>query len=456
MAQLKKEDNDSPWKKFNPAKVLPLVPTFVETEVNEFFVGFEIAATRLKWPEEHWASLIHCRLTGKARKVFNGLTLEQTQDFNTLKNAILKVYELVPEAYRQRFRDLTKKEGQSFVEFAQKKKEFLDKWLKATEVDTMDKMKELILIEDFKEMVSKDLRLYLEECKVQTFSEVAALADEYALAHKLTDRTKFTRSLFSKKSGSKPFGDKKKSSPSSSPTRKDITCYNCKGKGHIARECPKKSQKKSVSLISTLDPGSNPDPLFKSYISDILVSCPSNRSETLKLKALRDTGCAQSLILSEALPPNFERRNSKFVLLGGFPDATVSTPIENFWVDFKGTKGIRPLAVVDSLPIQGVQCIIGNEFSHGQQCEVPIIGHHPETREIAVVTRSKRSLIKDAFDDGDLTDLFRAKNVDRQSRDSPRDKIIEKWDRLSLIDGQKSDPTLKTIVSEWKRQCGAV
>ena len=449
MAQLKKEDNDSPWKKFNPAKVLPLVPTFVETEVNEFFVSFEIAANRLKWPKEHWASLIHCRLTGKARKVFNGLTPEQAQDFNTLKNAILKVYELVPEAYRQRFRDLTKKEGQSFVEFAQKKKEFLDKWLKAMEVDTMDKMKELMLIEDFKEMVSKDLRLYLEECKVQTFSEAAALADEYTLAHKLTDRTKFTRSLFSKRSGSKPSGDKQKSSPSSSPSRKkDITCYNCKGKGHIARECPKKTQKKSVSLINTLDPGSNPDPLFESYISDILVSSPSAGSEKLKLKALRDTGCAQSLILSEVLPPNFQRQNSKFVLLGGFPDATVSTPLENFWVSFRDTKGIRPLAVVDSLPVQGVQCIIGNELGQGQQYEIPIIGRHPETREVAVVTRSKRSLVKDAFDDGDLSDAFRVKNVARQSSDNSRDKIIEKWDRSSLIDGQKSDPTLRTITSD--------
>ena len=284
---------------------------------------------------------------------------------------------------------------------------------------------------------------------MQTFREAAALADEYTLAHKLTDRTKFTRSLFSKRSGSKPSVDNKKSSPSSSPSRKkDITCYNCKGKGHIARECSKKTQKKSGSLITTLDLGSNPDPLFESYISDILVSSPSAGSEKLKLKALRDTGCAQSLISSEVLPPNFQRQNSKFVLLGGFPDATVSTPLENFWVSFRDTKGIRPLAVVDSLPVQGVQCIIGNELGQGQQYEIPIIDRHPETRKVAVVTRSKRSLVKDAFEDGDLSDAFRVKNVARQSSDNSRDKIIEKWDRSSLIDGQKSDPTLRTITSD--------
>ena len=149
MAQLQRDDGNFKWKNFNPAKVLPLVPTFVGPEVNKFFISFEIAANRLGWPKEHWASLIHCRLTGKARKVFNGLT-----DFNTVENAVLKVYGLVPEAYRQRFLDLTKKTEQSFVEFAQKKRKLLDKWLKSMEVDTMDKIKELILIEDFKEMVS--------------------------------------------------------------------------------------------------------------------------------------------------------------------------------------------------------------------------------------------------------------------------------------------------------------
>ena len=136
-----------------------------------------------------------------------------------------------------------------------------------------------------------------------------------------------------------------------------------------------------------------------------------------------------------------------FVLLGGFPDATILTPLENFWVDFKDVKVIRPLAVVDSLPVQGVQCIIGNEMSQGQQGEIPILGRSLEEKEVAVVTRSKSSKVKDVFDDEDLSDAFKVKEVVRQSEDSSRDNAVNKWDRSRLIDGQKADPTLRTIVS---------
>ena len=88
---------------FKPESVLTLVPSFNETEVTEFFVAFERLAKRLEWPEKHWATLIHCRLSGKALRAFNGLDEEDLKSFDIIKSTVLKVYELVPEAYRQRF-----------------------------------------------------------------------------------------------------------------------------------------------------------------------------------------------------------------------------------------------------------------------------------------------------------------------------------------------------------------
>ena len=38
-----------------------------------------------------------------------------------VKNAFLKAYELVPEAYRQLFRGLSKSDKQTYVEFAKEK-----------------------------------------------------------------------------------------------------------------------------------------------------------------------------------------------------------------------------------------------------------------------------------------------------------------------------------------------
>ncbi len=49
--------------------------------------------------------LHHCqhRLTGKAQGVCAALSLEDSFDYDVIKAAIFRAYELIPEAYRQRF-----------------------------------------------------------------------------------------------------------------------------------------------------------------------------------------------------------------------------------------------------------------------------------------------------------------------------------------------------------------
>ena len=46
----------------------------------------------------------------------------------------LKAYELVPEAYRLKFRELRKASQQTYVEYAQKKVLALEEWLRSRDV----------------------------------------------------------------------------------------------------------------------------------------------------------------------------------------------------------------------------------------------------------------------------------------------------------------------------------
>lgn len=68
-------------------------------------------------------------LTGKAAEIYSALSIEQCSDYDIVKSEILKAYELVPEAYRQKFRSYRKFESQTSVEFAREKEDLLDKWL---------------------------------------------------------------------------------------------------------------------------------------------------------------------------------------------------------------------------------------------------------------------------------------------------------------------------------------
>ncbi|CAI5669135.1 unnamed protein product [Oreochromis niloticus] len=108
-----------------------LVPVFRDAEVEVYFESFERIATALRWPRDAWAILLQCKLVGKAQEVCSSLSTECSLDYDKLKSAILLAYELVPEAYRQRFRGLKKVQGQSFLDFAREKSVLFDQWCMA-------------------------------------------------------------------------------------------------------------------------------------------------------------------------------------------------------------------------------------------------------------------------------------------------------------------------------------
>lgn len=93
---------------FDVTKHIKLVPPFKETEVDSYFITFERIAGKLGWPKDMWGLLLQCNLTGKAQQVCSSLSVEQCLDYDVVKAAILRAYELVPEAYRQRYKKLTK------------------------------------------------------------------------------------------------------------------------------------------------------------------------------------------------------------------------------------------------------------------------------------------------------------------------------------------------------------
>ena len=100
---------------FDVTKHIRLVPPFQEKEVDKYYLHFEKVAENLKWPREHWTLLLQSVVIGKAREIYTQLSLEQSSDYDTVKEFILKAYELVPEAYRQKFRDCRKEHDQTHV-----------------------------------------------------------------------------------------------------------------------------------------------------------------------------------------------------------------------------------------------------------------------------------------------------------------------------------------------------
>ncbi len=334
------------------SRQIALVPQFRESEVDTYFTVFERIAATLKWPQNVWPLLLQCKLVGKAQEVCSALTLEQSLDYDAMKNAVLRAYELVPEAYRQKFRSLVKTPSKTFVEFARDKANLFDKWCAANKVDTFEQLKELILLEEFKNCLTEKIVVYLNEQKVSSLSEAAVFSDEFVLTHRV---------VFSPTK--RNFPDRVRSSKDATVVPKNISsadssenseCFYCHEVGHLIANCPtlkrkvgrKANHSKSVALIErqVLSPQQNVslnsvvESTFEPFICDGVVSLSEAESEIKHIRILRDTGAAQSFILQSVLPFSEQSSCGSNVLVQGIDLTVVKVPLHQvfstLWVHF--------------------------------------------------------------------------------------------------------------------------
>lgn len=71
------------------------------------------------------------------------------------------------------------------MEFAHEKEVLFDRWCSAKEVNSQVKMRELMLVDEFKNCTPMAVSTYLNEHQVNTLRESAVLADEFALTHRV-------------------------------------------------------------------------------------------------------------------------------------------------------------------------------------------------------------------------------------------------------------------------------
>ena len=157
---------------FDISKHIRLIPPFQEKEVDKYFVHFEKIATSLECPKEGWILLLQSVLIGKVRERYSALPVEVSTQYEAVRQAILKAYEFVPEAYHQRFRNCKKQESQTYVEFTKEKEALFDRWCSASEVNNdYNKLRQLILIEEFKKCLQSGVKCIWMNRKLMVFTK---------------------------------------------------------------------------------------------------------------------------------------------------------------------------------------------------------------------------------------------------------------------------------------------
>ena len=446
---------------FDVTKHIRLVPPFQEKEVDKYFLHFEKVAENLKWPREHWTLLLQSVVIGKAREIYTQLSLEQSSDYDKVKEVILKAYELVPEAYRQKFRNCRKEHEQTHVEFTRTKEQLFDRWCSSKKIGSdYPKLRQLMLVEEFKRCINSDVKSFLDEKEVETLEKAARLADDYTLTHKVSFVSKANpRKPFYPTSGHKPSpslqsgnssqnvpkpkppGENKGHNPLSQPI-----CNYCKQSGHIVSDCPVLKRKREKqegpkptgltslkltpqSCVKDQTPVQAKVPetdsvmeIYEPFLSDGFVSLNSDFAQTTPITILRDTGASQSLILADTLPFSEKTSSGTSVLIQGVECGFVNVPLHNIYLSSDLVKGPVAVGIRQTLPFKGIHLLLGNDLAGDKvvvnplvtdtpcidQSADPIEQELPDLYPSCAVTRAmaKKAMLTENQSDVDLTDSF--------------------------------------------------
>jgi hypothetical protein len=439
---------------FDVSKHVRLVPPFDEKDVDKYFHHFEKVAYSLDWPSEVWTLLLQSVLRGRAQEIYSSLSITQSADYKTVKEAILKAYELVPEAYRQKFRSLRKTEGVTYVEFARLKEDTYNKWCISVNVDNYGGLRELMLVEEFKRCLPSEVKTFMDERKVTSLHDAAVLADDYSLTHKQVFATrksghsgsqgqgsawKNTGSGTPKMTTSEGAGTSTSSTGgSSSPTNSGkvkFSCFYCKKEGHkmadcrvlqrkgsknpgsnalvvscseVQNSCEVKRPPQEVDDRIVMKPHFDVESHYLPFVSTGSVSIPGT-NRCVPVVILRDTGASQSLILEAGLGLNENTHTGRNILIQGVECGDyIPVPLHSVHLNSDLFTGLAEVGVRPTLPVKGVTFILGNDIAGGRVSAKPIVvskpicsdtsdslrDEFPEVFKSCVVTRAKAKLVQ--------------------------------------------------------------
>ena len=230
----------------------PRIPAFNEgkDEMDSYLLRFERYATAQKWEPNTWATGLSALLQGKALDVYALMPKEDALNYDKLKVALLKRYELTEEGFKRKYKKCRPENGETFQQFTTRMKSYFTQWIDMASIEkSYEGLQDLILREQLTFICNRDLELFLREREPKSLEQASKLADQYKEA-RYVDIVSLT---YKNNERSRSRSNSESRSRSRSPTRRGpnqgnqgyprprVRCYNCGGP-HVRRFCPQLKQ----------------------------------------------------------------------------------------------------------------------------------------------------------------------------------------------------------------------
>ena len=235
----------------------PKLPYFEESKdkMDRYLSRFEKYATANKWDKNVWAAYLSALLKGRALDVYDRLSTEDAADYDKLKDALLKNFDMTERGFRKKSRYSRPERSETFIQFSSRLCSYLNKWLTMAKVEkSFEAVCDFMARDQFLEACSRELFVHLKPKAFENLDAMAKEADLFAEARGgvFSCVNKGQRDNNKAAAQSKP-----ESKPSGKP---EIKCGIC-GKGHLTIRCYKNPDRKQAysAEVASGSKGSNSD-----------------------------------------------------------------------------------------------------------------------------------------------------------------------------------------------------
>src|ERR1700733_1268182 len=225
----------------------PKMPPFEEGKDNmdSYIQRFERYAEVQQWHRREWAIFLSALLKGRALDVYSRLPPDKATDYDYLKDALLKRFQLTEDGFRLKFRSVKAELGETPSQFLARLESYLLRWMSLAKVETsFEGLRDLILREQYINTCPSYLAVILKELAPSTLDDLASLAEKYLEAHVHEVRSDKGFVEEESRSGFRQFGGSKQSPQQRTSGRR---CFICGKENHISTNCFYKHKAGSLS-----------------------------------------------------------------------------------------------------------------------------------------------------------------------------------------------------------------